>query len=362
MKTKLPSLAILQVADTGPLDSLVVMLNSVGIFCALPNYLLQGELRRLGCDSVLSVDDLVRSGSYDPPRETLPIVGPKDMERRDVLFVDIKAQKNHAKVTKRWPHLAYRQLWYRINGGKPEHVINTKGDHGDEVNPPCPVLTPNQWYGKGWVDTTTDDNKIFRTNSPCKSYSCWPPFVAINDYDPSTRWTHSWERPICLVHNVVGWGYGPLTDKFREMGVALHGERSPDGLLKHREVPTRLSKCLAYVHLKISDAPGYALYEALAAGCPVICTRKLIWKCRMQELLIPNVTCLVFDKETHAPFSTEDLVQCEHEVRQHLKDLTSPEYNERIGMAGRQQLTKIMWNEANDKESLHEFLTRHYGA
>lgn len=353
MKTKLPSLAILQVADVGPLDSIVMMLNSVGISCALPNYQLQGELRRLGCDTVLSVDDLVRSGSYDPPREAIPVVGQAEMERRDVLFVDIKAQKNYHKVTKRWPHLANRQLWYRINGGKPEHAINANGDHGDEINPPCPVLTPNQWYspngGPEWCSTA-------------KAYCCWPPFAAIEDYHRVDRWQKNWERPICLVHNLAGWGYGPLADKFREMGVALHGERSPDGLLKHREVPTRLSKCLAYVHLKSNDAPGYALYEALAAGCPVICTRKLIWKCRMEELLIPGDTCLVFDKETHAPFSTEDLVQCEHEVRQHLKDLTSPEYNERIGMAGRRQLTKVMWNETRDKESLRQFLLTHYGA
>lgn len=358
MNTKLPSLAVLQVADVGPLDSLVAMLNSVGIACALPNYQLQGELRRLGCSDVLSVDDLVRSGSYDQPIEALPIVKSDAMERNDVLFVDIKAQKNYHKVTERWPNLANRQLWYRINGGKPEHVINANGDHGDEVNPPCPVLTPNQWYGLGRLDAT---NPI-GYNDFSRMYCCWPPFVAIDDYDPSLRFTKNWERPICLVHNLAGWGYGPLANKFRDMGVALHGDRSPDGMLKHREVPTRLSKCLAYVHLKSNDAPGYALYEALAAGCPVICTRKLIWKCRMGELLIPGDTCLVFDKETHAPFSTEDLVQCEHEVRQHLKDLTSPEYNERIGMAGRRQLTKVMWNETRDRESLREFLLAHYGA
>lgn len=358
MKTKLPSLAILQVADVGPLDSLVVMLNSVGVFCALPNYQLQGELRRLGCSDVLSVDDLVRSGSYDPPRDTLPLAGLIDMKRRDVMFVDIKAQKNYDKVTKRWPHLANRQLWYRINGGKPEHVINADGDHGDEVNPPCPVLTPNQWYGLGRLDIT---NPI-GYNDFTRMYCCWPPFASIDDYHRIDRWTKDWERPICLVHNLAGWGYGPLADKFREMGVALHGERSPDGLLHHREVPMRLSKCLAYVHLKSNDAPGYALYEALAAGCPVICTRKLIWKCRMQELLVPNVTCLVFDKETHEPFTAEDLVQCGSEVRQHLADLHDPSYNVQIGAAGRKQLEKVMWNEANDKESLREFLARHYGA
>ncbi len=332
-----PKHAILQVADTGPLDSLVQMLRAIGISCSLPNAALRGELRRIGCDMVLSVDDLVRSGSYDRPLFNLPEAGIADMERRGILYVDVKAQKNFLKVSRRWPHMP--QLWYRINGGKPEHVINARGDHGDEVNPPCPVLTPNQWY------------------SDPRAYACWPPFAAIGDYRPSWRDGYGhFDRPICLVHNLTGWGYGPLITKFSDI-VLMYGEGSPDGPLKHSHVPTRLSKCLAYIHLKSSDAPGYALYEAMAAGCPVICTRKLIWKCKMQELLEPGVTCLAFDRETHDGFTTEDLVQCEKEVRQHLASLNNLAYNRKIGMAGRQRLEQVMWK---DVEGLRDFFTRNY--
>ena len=48
-------LAILQCCDTGPLESLVVMLRSAGIKCALPSEALKRQLRDLGCDTVLDI-------------------------------------------------------------------------------------------------------------------------------------------------------------------------------------------------------------------------------------------------------------------------------------------------------------------
>lgn len=355
MKTKI---AILQVADVGPLDSLVQMLQSIGITCTLPSRAVKDAMRSIGCDTVLDIADLVRSGSYDPPFYKLQEAGLADLNRSDTILVDIKAHRSYAKIVAKWPALTNRVLWYRINGGMPEHVINDRGDHGDELNPPCPVLTPNQWYA-GNV-SAYDAPKCSRDG---RAYACWPPFVAIGDYVPSYRDGYGhFDRPFCLVHNLAGWGYGALADKFRDLGIALHGERSPDGLLHHREVPTRLSKALAYVHLKSSDAPGYALYEALAAGCPVICTRRLIWRCRMQSLLIPGETCLVFDRETHDGLTVEDTVQCEQEVRGHLKALTDLAYNRRIGTAGRAQLEKVMWSKdrPDDVASLQAFIERHY--
>lgn len=377
-------LAILQVADTGPLDSIIHMLRAVGIDYALPNRELRNSLRGLGCDTVLEIDDLVRSGSYDRPHYDLPAAGIADMWRRDVVFVDIKAQKNYPKIVGHWPHLAKRVLWYRINGGKPEHVINARGDHGNEIAPPCPILTPNQWYAKshsevicqecggsgaGSIELCEHCNRCLGwCTEPYPwmdavlngaTYTCWPPFVTAERYN---RGSPPFTRPICLVHNLTGWGYGPLIDAFAKMDIAMYGERSPNGVLKHSDVPAALARCMAYVHLKSSDAPGYALYEAMAAGCPVICTRKLIWKCQMQSLLIPDETCLVFDKATHDPFTEADIEECRNEVAGHLRALCDPVFNKKLGDAGRDQLYKVMWRQERDVDRLRDFMQLNFGA
>lgn len=346
MKT-LPKLAILQVADSGPLESLVVMLRSAGIDCALPSTDLKNQLRDLKCDTVVDVDWLVREWGYDQPME-LPIAGPVDMERRDVLYVDTKGHRNGPLVWGRWPHLKDRTLWYRINGGKPEHVIRKDGfDCGDEVNPPCPVLTPNQWYKDGAGDDL--------------AYTCWPPFHRVAEYD-TLRTDKKYDAPICLIHYARGWGYETLFDRFRDgLGVKIYGRGSPDGLISHREVGARLTSALAMVHLKSNDAPGYAIYEAMAAGCPIICTRRLIWRCRMQELLEPGVTCLAFDRETHDGLSQEDAVACYNEVDGHLESLRDQGYNRKIGNAGKERLRSLLWREDRDGVSLRNFMERNFG-
>lgn len=350
--------AILQCADQGPAESFAAMLRTVGYNVYLPNKSLRDELRRIGCDTVLSPRDLTASMGYDPV--ALPEMGPDGMQKCDV-YADVKAHRSCAKLVARWPNLQSRVLWYRINGGKPEHVINARGDHGDEVNPPCPVLTPNQWYAFEGESRWSWDHL---------AYTCWPPFVRFNEYNYPREGRHArgmkhmvFEPPICLIHGINGWGYGALIDSVRNLGVRCYGASSPDGLIQHREIPLRLSKALCMVHLKSSDAPGYSLYEALAAACPVICTRRLIWRCKMQSLFIPGETCLVFDRETHDGLTPEDVAECTRELTEHLARLQDPAENKRIGQAGRERLKAVMWSESKkeDVESLREFMGRHFG-
>lgn len=97
----------------------------------------------------------------------LPLADPNMMQTTD-LFVDVKAHQTYHRIIEKWPNLKNKVLWYRINGGKPEHVIDKRGDHGDEVNPPCPVLTPNQWYKEGSGDDL--------------AYTCYPPFHRFSNY------------------------------------------------------------------------------------------------------------------------------------------------------------------------------------
>ncbi len=364
--------AILQVADTGPAESLIVMLRSMGINCLFPSSMLKHELRRIGCDTILDVDNLVRGMGYDEPLQ-LPEAGVPDMSRSDVLYFDVKGHRNCPKVEKRWPGLKGKTCWYRINGGKPEHVIRRDNfgrvteDCGDEVNPSCPVLTPNRWYYRlcdcgtpsAFTGTHADHCPAgIDWKSPVShDYSCWPPFHRWDDYQARR---HVSGPPICLVHNFQGWGYGPLLEHIRELGVRVHGVGSPDGLVNHREVPTLLSRCLAMVHFKSSDAPGYALYEALAAGCPLIVSRKLIWKNRMEDLLIEGETCLCFDRPTHEGLTQEDVANCHREIEVGMKQLQKEEENERIGENGRRQLQKVMWDPIKDSASLLEWMERNF--
>lgn len=378
--------ALLQVADVGPLESLVLMLRSVGYTCVLPNPQCLSELRGQGLDTVLSVHDLIRSGSYDPVRPPIgPLeeVGPEAL-RTCALYVDVKAHRNGPKLWKRYPRLADRTLWYRINGCQPEHVINARGDHGNEINPPCPVLTPNLWYGSKywcpdckWVEPTSQllvsDRKCVNTGcrkelqiTPWydKAYACWPPFVRFSEYYVSYgRASTGYDPPLCLVHNLQGWGYGALVEPFREQfNLRCYGGGNPDGDLAHSEVPKRLAKALCMIHLKSSDSPGYALYEAMAAACPLIVTRRLIWRNRMEDMLVPGETCLVFDRETHEGLSAQDVAECIREVKDNLIALRDLSINRRIGLAAKDRLKSLMWTADNDEHvaSLSRFLYNNF--
>lgn len=306
--------AVLQVADTGPLESLVVMLEEAGYECLLPGPKLRRELSALG-GLVLAPEDLQASMGYEPPKDLQRVESLRNID----LYVDVKAHQIRERFTKQY---GIPILWYRINGGQPEHVPG----RGDEVNPGCPILTPNQWY-KGRED----------------AYAFWPYFYRFDRY---SRDLIVDGPPICLIHNINGWGYQDLVPHMRGLGVRCYGRGSPDGLVQHKDVPYLLSRALCTVHLKSNDAPGYAIYESMASGCPIVCTRRLIWRCKMQELLIPNETCLVFDRETHDALTSEDVASCVADVATHLYQLKDPAVNRGIGEAGRQKLLDLMWEDA----------------
>ena len=191
--------AILQVADTGPLESLVIMLRSVGFQCYLPNRLLLDRLKHIGCDTIIDIKTLVDHWGYDRPM-SLPEAGPSDVNDKDVVWCDIKAHRNAPRIEKEWPKLKGRVIWYRINGGEPEHVIKNGEDFGDETNPPCAgILTPNRWY-----------------EGHPRAFSCWPPFYRADEYNWTRDQPH-FHEPLCLIHNLTGWGYGALVDNVRKL-------------------------------------------------------------------------------------------------------------------------------------------------
>jgi hypothetical protein len=349
--------AILQVADTGPLESLVVMLEYAGYKCYIVGTALRKHLHTLGCDSVYSNDSMVLEGSYDKP---FPIpYAPIQMMGTADLYVDVKAQRNGKKVWKRWPNLKNKTLWYRINGGEPANIPDKGGKrYGNEIDLPCPIVTPNLWYATDgpWSD---------------KAYAMWPKFVRFDDYyhgRPASL--NRYSDPICLVHNFKGWGYHVMQSGMQELGVKIYGQHSPEGMIYHKELPDVLSKSIAMVHLKNNDAPGYALYEALAAGCPLIVSQRLIVKNLMQDMFIDGETCLVFDtmddvSKVHHSHTEEEITRSVKQVAAHLETLKDPDENIRIGFAGHNMLKKLMWNEKrrpkSDGDSFKQFMERMYG-
>lgn len=344
-------IAVCQVADTGPLESLAVMLREAGYQCLIPDEDLRRRLLDLGCDTVISIRNMIENWGYQTPDPDLVVLPSKDPVTKNLLdyadlYVDVKAHRNGPKIWRTWPRLRNRTLWYRINGCAPEHVIRDGVDFGDESNPPCPILTPNQWYSDPgpWSD---------------RAYVCWPPFHRIEDYN---RPRNPIDRAICLLHNAAGWGYGKLFGEVQKLGVRIYGLGSPDGLIANSVMPETLSRALCMVHLKSSDAPGYALYEALAARCPVVIPRRLIWRSKMEALFKPGENCYVFDRPTHDSLSTEDVQECAKEIRQAILSLSSPAENRRIGEAGYNSLRQLLWGAPQDRESFQQFMRTHFGA
>jgi len=346
--------AMLQVADCGPLESLATMFRAIGWDCFVPDAGLRARLVAAGCDTVLDPEFLFREMGYDRPRG---VQQSGDLDSMD-LYVDVKAQRNAEKAWKLHRRFEGRTIWYRINGGLPE--ITPQG--GDELNFNFPIITPNRYY----LDSPTAYKNHVGSRRDANwgglAYVMWPPFARASDYSVRAPNYDGYCNPVCLIHNVTGWGYSDLVEPLRREARLLcfgsHG--SPDGLIPHSGVPGLLAAALCMVHLKSNDCPGYALYEALHAGCPLIVPRRLIKRMRMADLLVEGATCLCFDIEgDERGCGALDVAACVAEVRAATKQLMDSAENERIGNAGKRALAELIWNPERDAESFKAFLRRY---
>lgn len=350
--------AICQVGHPWSLESLVIMLDAVGYRCKILNHALRDQLKSWDCDTIVDAQSVAKSWN-EALLFGLREAGPQDLMTCD-LYVDTKAHRNGPKIWDHRPHLENKTLWYRINGGRPQNVPGK----GEELNPPCPVLTPSRWYGDDCVTTTPSDKKEgFVTRSPCRSYSCWPPFARWYQFD-KPRSPNPNGMPFGLTHNVSGWGYGDVAAALRVLGVQCYGSGSPAGLALHDLLPEMLSTARAYVHMKANDAPGYALYEAIAAGCPVIISRRFVDCNAAQELFEDGITCLLYDR-TDAEGQI-DVATCVEEVKQALLKLSDNRFNQIIGENAKKRLKSLMWNRGvgyvtDSVTALQTFMTRHFG-
>ena len=385
-------LAILQMADEPQIVSTSVMLRAAGYdrvkVCGSH---LRRALVKAGCDTVLSVSQMVNLG-YDEldHRYYHGEATPEDMDRCD-LFVEIKV-RNVEKITAQWPRLKGRVLYWRVNGAQPE--ICPKG--GDEVNLPCPVATACLWYGPEryrWGRDVSGQKQsnlehlasrpitleeqcqlglnVILHDTESNSYVFWPPYPRSRDYDSayvaravsdSTSDPH--EPPFTICHSVRAWGYGPIVDACRELGVRMYGNNSPAGQVPHSRVPEIVRRGLALVHLKSVDCPGWALYESLLAGCPVVTGRLLNSRMLAYQLLEHEETCLEFGVPASLEYGRGDMEygRCLSDIKDALARLSDPQENRRIGENGRKRLNQLMWSDKNPDHvrTFREFMGRHF--
>lgn len=374
-------LAVFQNGDEPELASTAVLLRAAGYDVKYCGPTLRKALTDAGCDTVLSVEHMYALG-YDRLDPTIGPASLEDMERCD-LFLEIKV-RNIPKIIARWPRLAKRIAWKRVNGSCPE--ICPKG--GDEVNLPCPVITACLWYGtdryrhgKAIQPQSSDEHLASRAvtlqdhlaaaadiqlhDTESMAYVFWPPYPRSGEYDRIDRSGLSrFDPPFGVCHNVYAWGYRDLVDRcVQSYGCRFHGNGSPAGQVPHSAVPGIAARALAMVHLKSVDCPGWALYEALLAGCPVVTGRLLNSRMLAYGLLEDGVTCYEFGVPATLEYGRgdPDLEKCFTDIGAALEKLRDPAENRRVGEAGRKRLNDLMWSERRDGDSFRAFLARHFG-
>ena len=376
-------LAILQMADEPQIVSTALMLRHAGYESRICGPGLRRELLEAGLDTVLSTSRMEDLG-YDR------LEGIREAEVRDVekcdLFVEIKV-RNVEKLWNRWPSLKGKTAYWRVNGSQPE--ICPKG--GDEVNLPCPIITACLWYGSPRYTLKTDGQgnltetkeaanhrqgnatslenlreewRSLKKGDNGMAYTFWPPYPRSKEYDEINRDKEpGWSPPYCLAHSARAWGFGEIIDQCAALGVRVYGNNSPAGQVSHRHVPNLVRESLCLVHLKSVDCPGWALYEAMLGGCPVVVPRLLNSRMLAYDLLEDGETCLEFGVPASEEYGRGpmEFEKCLSDIQTALVRLSSPEENRRIGENGRKRLNELMWRADRDGSGFLEFMRRNFG-
>ena len=162
-----------------------------------------------------------------------------------------------------------------------------------------------------------------REMNVCPSEFFWPPYYG--PLDQSQRTTIG-NYLITAVENAEGWSNVGVLRELRdhpESKLELYGGGPPDWSKKlpQKEFFARLRASLAMYHLKPFDTPGLAVMEAALQGVPIIFPFDWL-RCTETSFFKNEENCLVVETKRDA-------------VLELVRKLKDPEYNLKIGAAGR---------------------------
>lgn len=313
--------------DTKPAESLALMLESIGHEVKMLTDQAIERYNREGYTGGVT-QNLLKSMGYSEARiEMVDTVDDADM------FVDLKKHDLDSMLKLR-PHL--KGLLYVINGG---------ADGYDNWGKYYPTITNNFWI----------DN----------AFQVWSPPVDGLEPDPTIERT---EPPIDLLHSARGWGFRSWINKIMDAtGVRIHGDGdSPHPKLQNTEVGDYLKKSLCFLHIKASDCPGWALYEAFSTATPVVVPDLFVARMKFPDLYIDGETCMTWgktlfkqdkkDPKIITEFIDQEMPQAIEEMKEIMEKLKDPEFNRKIGEAGHKKWKELTEWTPKKQEALKQYL------
>lgn len=311
--------------DTKPAESLALVLESIGFDVYMLTDEALSRYRQKGYTG--GVDRaLLRSMGYSDAR-----IKPTDTVEGVFFDLKLKDLESMLKI-----HPEVKGVLYPINGGWDDY--EHYGDH-------YPTITNNFWI-----------RNAFHFYSPM-----------VGDLKPKTKAGD--EPPVDFLHNAYGWGMRSFINQIVDKtGVRVYGAYgSPAGMIPNTKAGEVLTNSRCFVHLKASDCPGWALWEAFATATPVVVLSLFVKRMKFEDLYINEETCLTWgdnifvqDKDDpriikefvdrEMPIALEELYE---KVDKLMKD---PEYAHELGMKGHLAWKKATeWTPAKAK-ALKEYL------
>lgn len=293
------------------------MLRSAGYEVSMLNDQAINTLRGKGYTGGVSRQELNSMGYTEP---NMPMVGLEGLTGAD-LFVDLKT--------------AYLDSFVRLYSDIPvlHFLINGGKDDYDNCGFSYPVATANMWV----------EGNAFKV---------WLPFDNVHNLKPREQ-KSAYTVPIGLLHNAKNWGFGHMLQEIMDRtGVRIYGAGSPGGVLHNSKLAEVFATTVGLLHIKSNDCPGYALYEAMEAGVPLILCEQMLDRMKMRDLYEEGVTCELWGGDFYDKKYCQETGLTKEWFRDNpsgvidgmmvaLEKLKDPAYNEKIGKAGHKRFHEL---------------------
>jgi len=318
--------AVITGIDTKPAESLAFMLEKIGYEVFMLTDEAIRKYQEKGYKGGVT-SDLLKSMGYNMAK-----IKPIDTVEGADIFFDLK-QRDLESMLKIYPEI--RGALYIINGGC---------DGYEDCGLYFPTITNNFWIKN--------------------AFHVWSP--PVDDYTPKTEMGK--DSPIGLLHNAYNWGYRDWINPIIEAtGLRIYGDnRSPAGKIQNTQVEELLTNANCFIHIKSSDCPGWALYEAFETATPVVVPSLLAARMKMEDLYINGDTCMtwgdsVFKQDKKDPrIIIEDMEnempKAVEEIKEIVEKLKDPEFNQKIGQQGYRHWKKLTEWTGEKEEALKQYL------